>query len=62
MMTLKQEDIVMLEQVIRRVVREELQNIVKENTGKDAFVDNEEFAAAAAAVFKKHKKVLDALA
>jgi hypothetical protein len=62
-MTLQTQDIKILEDLIRKVVREEIRNAVKEVKGEDnEFATEEEFRAAAATIFKTHKRVLDALA
>lgn len=61
-MTLQTQDIKMLEDLIRRVVREEIQNAVQYAAQKDGFATEEEFKAAASQIFSSHKKVLDALA
>lgn len=52
----------MLEEIIRRIVREELAKIEQRNAENEGFADDEVFAEAAAKVFQRHKKVLDALA
>jgi len=61
-MTLQKEDILVLEEMIRKVVREEIRNAVTQNSSDGKFANKDDFQKAAAKVFSKHKKVLDALA
>jgi len=61
-MTLQKEDILVLEEMIRKVVREEIRNAVTQNSSDGKFANEDDFQKAAAKVFSKHKKVLDALA
>ncbi len=61
-MTAQVVDIQVLEDLIRKVVREELQNIVAASEPTSDVMSEAQFKASAAKIFRKHKKVFDALA
>lgn len=61
-MTAQTLDLKILEELLRKVVREEIRNVIQESAGTKEFADEEEFMAATRLVFNKHKKVFDALA
>lgn len=55
-------DLQVLEELLRKVVREEIRNVLEESATKSETISDEAFEAASKLVFQKHKKVLDALA
>lgn len=68
-MTLQTMDIQTFESMLRRIVREELQNIIQEQEAVEAagedeskYADDAAFEKSMKKIFKSHKKVLDALA
>ena len=61
-MTAQIVDIQVLEDLIRKVVREEIQNAIAASEPSGDTMTEEEFEVSAAKIFRKHRKVFDALA
>ena len=68
-MTLQTMDVQTLETLLRRIVREEIRQVIVEQTDEESasakdstYATDEAFRKSADKIFKTHKKVLDALA